>query len=176
MRKHKVITITDEGRDKGKSFLIVEKSAYEAEKWATRALFALSRVGVEVPDGMLQAGGLGVLAVGLEAFKRLPFEDAEPLLDDMMTCVSFAPDPAKVDDRGRPLSRPLMRGDDVSDGDIAEVGTLIRLRGEVLELHLGFSVAAVLSNLAQAAATSTRQNTPTSREPAARSSRRAKRA
>lgn len=172
MRKWKVVAIDGEGRDKGKAFLIVEKSAYDAEKWAARALFALSRVGVEVPDDAIRAGALGVLAIGLEAFKALPFEEAEPLLDEMMTCISFVPDASKIDpETKRPIPRPLMRGDDVNDGDISEVGTLVKLRGEVLELHLGFSIAAVLSNLAAAAATSFRPATPTSPKRARRSSR-----
>lgn len=168
MRKHKVVTIAADGRDAGKSFLLVEKSAYEAEKWATRALLALSQAGVEVPDDAARSGALGILLAGLEAFKALPFDAAEPLLDEMLTCIAFVPDPNKIDPQTeRPIYRALMRGDDFNDGDIAEVATLLKLRSEVLELHLGFSMTAALSNLAAAAGMgSSQQTTPTSPEPA----------
>lgn len=171
MRKHVVIKIEAEGRDQGKSFLIVEKSAYDAERWATRALMALGRSGIDVPQEAMQAGALGLLLVGIEAFKRMPFEDAEPLLDEMLTCIAFVPDPDKIDpNSGRPLSRPLLRGDDFNDGDIADVATLLTLRTEVLQVHLGFSLAATLSNLAAAAQTLNRPATSTSPQPAAPSS------
>lgn len=169
MRKHVVIKIEAEGRDQGKSFLIVEKSAYDAERWATRALMALSRAGVEVGDETIRSGAVGILIAGLEAFKALPFEDAEPLLDEMLSCIAFVPDPDKIDpNSGRPLSRPVLRGDDFNEGDIEDVATLLKLRSEVLELHLGFSIAAALSNLAALAGIGSSQRTsPTSPQPAA---------
>lgn len=165
-RKTKTLTIKAEGRDLGKSFLIVEKSAYDAEKWATRALLALSRAGATVDEDAIASGALGILATGLDAFRVLPFEEAEPLLDEMMGCVHFVPDPARVDEMsGRPVTRPLMRPDEFNDGDIEEVATLIQIREEVLSLHLGFSLAAVLSSMAATLRTS-RQNTSTSPAPA----------
>lgn len=172
MRKHAVVTIEAEGRDKGKTFLVLEKSAYEAEKWATRALLALSRNGVEVPEEAMNAGALGILIAGLAGFKQMRFDDAEPLLDEMLTCISFVPDVSKLDPvNGRPLARPLITGD---DGDIDEVTTLLKLRGEALELHLGFSVNAVLSSLAAAVPNSSQPASSTSRKHAAPRSRAAR--
>lgn len=148
-RKHKTITITAEGRDKGKSFLIVEMSAYSAERWATRALLALSRAGAEVPEDAMQAGALGLVLVGLDALRKLPFDEAEPLLDEMMSCVHFVPDPTKVDPvSGRPFTRALMPSDEWDSGDIEEVATLLQLREEALSLHLGFSLADALKDMA----------------------------
>lgn len=168
MRKHKLVTITAEGRDKGKSFLVVEKSAFETEKWATRALLALSRAGAEISEDAISAGGLGVLIAGMASFQKLHFEDAEPLLDEMMTCVSFVPDANRTDPMtSRPFTRALMMPDSVNDGDIEEIATLLTLRGEALELHLGFSVAAVLSSLATAVVSSSRPDTSMSPKPAA---------
>ncbi|WP_374413291.1 hypothetical protein [Novosphingobium colocasiae] len=162
MRKTKVVTIEAEGRDKGKSFLITEKSAYDAEKWAIRALLALSRAGVEIPDGALQAGALGVLAVGLDAFRQMHFEDAEPLLEEMMACIAFVPDPDMKDQMtGKPMTRALLAPTAANDGDIEEVGTILRLRGEALDLHLGFSLRDVVSNL-QAMLTARASNPPSS--------------
>lgn len=160
MRKSKIVTIEAEGRDKGKSFLIVEKDA-----------LASAMIGVEVPDGALQAGALGLFAIGLEALRKLPFDAAKPLLDEMMTCMSFVPDPKKVDPvTQRPASRQLIMPDDLTDGDIEEVTTLYKLRQEALDLHLGFSVAAILSDLMAAFRNMSQQNTPTSQEAAAQSS------
>lgn len=175
MRKHKIVTITTSGRDYGKAFLILEKSAFETERWATRALLALSRAGADVPDDALHAGALGVLIAGLGGLRKLPFEDAEVLLADMMPCVSFVPDanvkdPANPD---RPMTRPLLLPDERGDGDIEELATLLKLREEVLELHLGFSPAAVLSSLVAAAdPISSQSGSPTSPRPARKSSRR----
>lgn len=164
-RKFKTVTITAEGRDKGKSFLIVEMSAYSAERWATRALLALSRAGAEVPDDALSAGSLGLVLVGLDALRKLPYEEAEPLLDEMLGCVHFVPDLAKVDPMsGRPVTRALMRPDDFNDGDIEEVTTLLQLREEAVSLHLGFSLVAVLQGMA-ATLNSSRQNSSTSPAP-----------
>lgn len=164
-RKFKTVTITAEGRDKGKSFLIVEMSAYDAERWATRALLALSRAGAEVPDDALSAGSLGLVLVGLDALRKLPYEEAEPLLEEMLGCVHFVPDAVKTDPMsGRPATRALMRPDALNDGDIEEVTTLLQLREEAVSLHLGFSLVAVLQGMA-ATLNSSRQNMSTSPAP-----------
>lgn len=163
MRKTKLVTIEAEGRDRGKSFLITEMSAMAAEKWAAKALLALGRAGAEVPDEALEAGMLGILAAGLAAFRKMDFADAEPLLDEMMGCITFVGDPARKDAlTGHPVSRPIAWGDTTQDGDIEEVSTLLTLRGEALEVHTGFSVTAALSNLAAAVQNSSRPATPTS--------------
>jgi hypothetical protein len=169
-RKRHIVQIEAEGRDKGKHFLVTEMSAWDAEKWATKALLALGRSGVDIPDDAIDAGMAGVMAAGLSGFARLPYDDAAPLLDEMMACVAFVPDPSRLDSvTGRPIARALLKGE---DGDIEEVATLVRLRSEVAELHLGFSLAAVLSTLAAHWQTSRQPDTPTSRRRAARPSSR----
>jgi hypothetical protein len=135
-RKEITITIEDGGRDDGKVFFIRELSAMKAERWATRALLALMHAGVEMPDDMTDAGFAGIAAVGVRAFARLDFADAEPLMAEMLTCCQIIPDP----------SRPQVRRALIED-DIEEVSTLFRLRQEVLSLHLGFSLAAFRSTL-----------------------------
>ena len=147
MRKSKTITIDGDKRDAGKTFLITEMSAVAAEKWATQAMLALGKAGIEVPDEAVSAGAAAILSAGLMAFRSISFADAEPLLDEMLGCVSIIPDPTKIDPTtGQPVARPIF------DGDIEEIGTLLKRRGEVIELHLGFSPAAVLSSLGKAAA------------------------
>lgn len=136
-RKTAIITIDSPGRDLGKVFEITEMSATRAEKWATRALLALLKSGIEIPDDIASAGLAGVAAMGIRAFGGLDFADAEPLLQEMLNCVVLIPDP----------SRPQVKRPIRTDDDIEEVATLLRLREEVLSLHLGFSISAYRSRL-----------------------------
>ena len=142
MRNHKLIVIDKEGRDKGKTFKITEMPAMKAEKWATRALLALLHSGIEVPDDAANAGLAGIAAMGIAAFAGLKWQDADPLLEEMMTCVQIIPDASNP-----MVVRPIMEMAD----DIEEVSTLFFLRKEVLELHLGFSIADKLSTSALSA-------------------------
>ena len=150
-RKTKAVTITHEGRDKGKTFLITEMSPVKAEKWATRALIAVARSGsAEMPEGMKEglqeAGFAGIAALGARAITTIAYEDAEPLLDEMMACVHFVPDTSKIDQMTLlPIVRPR------NEDDIEEVHTILLLRSEVIELHMGFSIAAFLSTIGAAA-------------------------
>jgi hypothetical protein len=134
-RKVETITIDTPGRDMGKVFELTEMPATKAEKWAARALLALLRSGIEIPEDVASAGLAGVAAMGLKAFGGISFADAEPLLDEMMGCITVIPDP----------NRPFVKRPIRSDDDIEEVGTLLRLREEVLSLHLGFSISAYRS-------------------------------
>jgi len=129
-RKTKTLVI-DQGddfpRDNGKVFVLTEMPAMQAEKWATRALFALARSGVEIPEGIEGLGWAGVAVVGMRALGGVAFDDVEPLMDEMMGCVQIQPDPRQS------FTRPLIVD------DIEEVPTLLLLRREVFDLHANFS-------------------------------------
>jgi hypothetical protein len=153
-RRTKELTIMAEGRDKDKLFLLTEMPAVQAEKWAGRALLALLKSGVELPDDAAQAGIAGIAAVGLKAFGSINWADAEPLLDEMMTCVQVIPN--KRDKR-------VVRG--LFEEDIEEVTTLFMLRKELLELHLGFSLAAKFSTSPTSAAAIPESSNDTSMSP-----------
>lgn len=143
--KHVVVppsTGERENRDAGKTFLITEMDAIRTEKWAARALLAISAGGVDIPPEVLQLGTGAVVAAGFRALVTMSFVEAEPLLDEMMECVSLVPNPKKPD-----VTRPF------DSEDIEEVTTIWLLRSEVIELHTGFSVAAFLSTLGKAAST-----------------------
>lgn len=143
MRKDKLVIIaTAEGnRDSGKAFRLTEMPATQAEKWAMRALLAITTSGADIPPEVVQMGAPALMAAGFRALLTMAFADAEPLLDEMLSCVRFVPD------RNRPdVERP------VDAEDIEEVSTLMLLRSEVIELHTGFSPAAFLSTLGKAAA------------------------
>jgi hypothetical protein len=143
-RRTAEITITDEGRDKGKVFLITEMPARTAEKWANRVLIALGKgagpaIAREIDEN---AGWAGLVAVGMSTLGALQWEGvAEPLLDEMLACVDIYPTPGN-----KSVKRPLFTGSD----DVEEVRTFITLRKAVLELHMGFPLADLLSKLGRA--------------------------
>jgi hypothetical protein len=160
MRKELFYTITDEGRDKGKMFKITEAPAVQADRWGIRAMLALNKNGVAIPDEIMRMGLIGIIAVGIHKLRGVAWEDLEPLLDDMMGCVMFVPTPAQPN-----IIRKIM------GEDIEEVATLAILRKEVLQLHVGFTPPADQSTSQTSADAEGPQSTmPTSRQPSAPSS------
>lgn len=117
-------------RDDGKVFFLTEMPALQAEKWALRAFLALAKAGVDIPENIENLGFAGMAMVGLASLGGVDFAEAEPLLDELLGCVLFVPDPAKPD---------IRRGDFIQAGDIEEVPTFLLLRKEVFELHSNFS-------------------------------------
>jgi hypothetical protein len=116
------------GRDAGKVFRITEMPAFRAEKWAIKALQALMSTGVELPDDINDAPAANLVRTGLKALAAAPFDVVEPLLDEMLTCIKLIPDPARAN-----VERAVMW-----DIDVEEAQTIIMLRKEVLDIHLGF--------------------------------------
>ena len=127
MRKELDVTITAEGRDKGKTFHIKEMSAWAAERWAQRAFFAVMNSGVDIDENLSRAGMAGIAVAGLKAFGSLPWEKAQPLLDELLTCVTYRMDPTPTG-----IRQIIME-------DVEEPGTLVQLRAEALNLHINFS-------------------------------------
>lgn len=163
-RKTAEVTISEEGRDTGKIFLLTEMPASQAEKWATRAFLALARAGVEVPDDIAQAGMAGLAMMGFKMLGGISFADAEPLMDEMFRCIQIKPD------RSNPA---VIRG--LIEDDIEEVRTRFNLRMEVLALHMGFSSAAdLLSSLREKEPSVDSKTTGTSPRSSAPSSQAAK--
>lgn len=126
-RKTLTYTVTDEGRDKGKLFILTEMPASQAERWALRALSALAASGIEIPDDIASAGLAGVARLGVQAFGGLPWEKAEPLIEEMFKCITIQPDPSKPS-----ITRVLI------EDDIEEVTTRLKLRIELFKLHMSF--------------------------------------
>jgi len=124
-----------EGRDNGKLFTITEMPASQAEKWAFRAISALAKAGVNVPDHVSRMGLPGLTALGVSAICALPFSEAEPLMDEMFACIRIQPDADHPE-----MTRPLI------ESDIEEVATRVKLRKDWLTLHTGFSFPADSSN------------------------------
>lgn len=129
-RKVKTFTVSADGRDKGKVFILTEMSATHAERWAVRAFLGLAKHGIDIPEGMQRLGMVGIATYGIGLLGQLPFEDAVVLMDDMFTCVKIQPgtDPNVV--------RELV------EDDIEEVATRMELRKEVFSLHVDFTKGA----------------------------------
>ncbi len=126
-RKTTNYTVTDDGRDKGKVFVLTEMPASRAESWAMRALLALMESGVELPDGFERMGMAAMAEIGIRALSGLRWEVAEPLLDEMLSCVMIMPDPHKPH-----VIRNLI------EEDIEEIMTRIKIRAEIWKLHTDF--------------------------------------
>ena len=88
-RKTRSYTVTDEGRDKGKIFILTEMPALRAEAWAARALLALIAGNVQIPQGFERTGFAGLAQLGIRSLSGLKWEAAEPLLSEMLTCVQI---------------------------------------------------------------------------------------
>jgi hypothetical protein len=148
MRRTKTVTIPGKhsetlgNRDNGKTFLINEMSAAQAEAWGLNALTLVAQSGINLPEGISSYGMAGMALLGLDSLMKVDFVRAKPLLDEMMGCVQFVPDPAK------PIPRQI---DEASGTDIEEVSTRLLLRDEVFELHTGFSAAAAVRGILEAA-------------------------
>lgn len=140
-RKTKTVIITRDGRDKGKQFELTEMPAARAEKWAARFLFAVGK-GVQIDDDIASRGIAGVAEIGLNVLSSINPDEAMTLLDEMIACAQFVPDPEHPH-----VTHPI--GED----DIDEVTTLAYLRAEIFELHTGFSFADMVSKGKAMAAT-----------------------
>ena len=123
-------TVTDEGRDRGKTFVLTELPSSKGEAWALQALLALMAGGVDIPEGYENLGMAGIAQLGIKALTGLRWEVAEPLLAQMWECITIMPDKTKPN-----IIRPLL------DQDIEEIMTRVKLRAEVWKLHTGFSLA-----------------------------------
>lgn len=148
MARHtKTVTITNEGRDYGKTFVITEMSAWQAERWAYRTLLALSRGGFELPPGIFEAGMAGLaslvpylLVIGFRSLHGARWEEIEALLDEMMDCVQYKPDNPTL------MPQPLRKD---ATSQIEEIRTRVELRKEVLMLHVDPFVLAAFQTSAQ---------------------------
>lgn len=126
MRKEIDVTVTADGRDKGKTFVIKEMDAVSADEWATRALFTLAKSGANIPPELMSGGMASFAAMsglGIQALLFVPYDEAKPLLASLIKCASI---------KEASATRAL------TPDDIEEIATFALLRGEALKLHVGF--------------------------------------
>lgn len=127
MRKTATYVVQDEGRDKGKTFVITEMSAAKTERWAMRAFTVLMRHNVDVGEVRANGGIEEIARAGFGALTTLKFDEVEDLLDEMFDCVVIVPDPKKPE-----ITRPII------EDDIEEVLTRLKIREAVFKLHTDF--------------------------------------
>lgn len=140
-RKTLYFKVKDEGRDQGKTYLLTEMAASQAEMWAARAFLAMANAGLEIPQEVMDSGMGGLASLGVSLLGKLPFEEARPLMDEMFICVRFIPDESKSE-----FSRALV------ESDIEEIKTRLKIRVELLKLHSDFFQAVAPSTSASAPA------------------------
>lgn len=129
-RKTTRITIAEEGRDKGKSFVLTELPADQAERWFIRAMLCMVQSGADISPEVIQGGAASFAALGLQALGGVAWGSLEPLLDEMWECVSYQHAP----------NIPLQSISPGINSQIEEVATRFALRVAVLELHTGFFI------------------------------------
>lgn len=124
------------GRDAGKTFVITEMPAARAEKWAWRLILALKGTSAQIPESLAELGMVAVAIRGVNSFlaSDVDFGKLEPLLDEMLGCISVVRDP----------SAPHVVTALIPDADIMEIKTIGWLRSEVLRLHTNFSIVEAL--------------------------------
>lgn len=152
-RQIRTVTITAEGRDRGKAFVLNEMSADQGEWWAIRALSVLGNAGVDLPKNALEAGMSGLahveatsgavkalFVVGLRMLPGVDIHALRPLLDEMNTCIQYQPPGGGPG--GRFPAQAIISGPMCQ---IEEIKTFLQLRADLIELHLGFSLAGAVS-------------------------------
>jgi hypothetical protein len=142
-------------RDEGKHFRITEWPAATAEGWGIRVMLAYNRSGGAIPLDVQGIGMEGIAILGINTFLRGNVESDEivPLLNRLFECVKVVRDPRFPD-----------VATDFHDDDTEEVATRLWLRGEVLSLHINFSVKDALVSLIRMITTKSPESsaTPTS--------------
>lgn len=124
------INIKADGRDQGKVFLITEMPARPFERWALKALLAMGKAGMDIPDNIKELGPMALVSLGLQALLKIDFQTADELMDEMFGCIQYAWNPADPS-----ATRPLI------ETDIEEVTTRLKLRADWWTLMTGFQIA-----------------------------------
>lgn len=134
-RKIERLTITSEGRDKGKTFLLTEMPADQGERIANRIVFALLNTGAAIPEEALGAGWAALAAVGIQAIGMLKADDVQAVLDDVWPlCVRYSPPNEKL------MPQEIIPG---INSQIEEVKTRYEIHMALWKLHTGFSMPVV---------------------------------
>lgn len=128
------VTIEQEGRDKGKVFVLTEMPATVGEKWAMQLMYLIAQAGVAaaLTSEAMAAGMSGLAAMLPEAQGAMALTLARALgdvtLESWWDCVRYQHAP------NQPL-QPINQG---AACQIEEIATITQLRMEVVKLHTDF--------------------------------------
>lgn len=126
--KEVTIAAAEDNRDSGKKFLLTEMPALKAEKWARHAASAVNRSDLDVREEIKQLGMLGFYLAGFQALAGGDVDQVDVLMDQMLPQIQI-------------IEPKVTRALTPDGGDIEEITTIILLRKELLELHMGFTFA-----------------------------------
>lgn len=124
-------------RDNGKVFVLTEMDAYTGQRWATKALSALLRVGAGVSREEAASGMAGLASIGPGSILLLPSEVLEPLKDEMLL-------QAQYEHKAGQPPQAIVIGPTCC---VEEIPTFTHILLALVELHVGFSLAALSSIL-----------------------------
>lgn len=127
-RKQVTFIVEDEGRDKGKEFLITEMSAWDAEELAEEIYRAMGQGEFNsLPSDVVAMGVAGLATVGMSVLSAAPAHVSRPIADKLLSTVDII-----ISHGGKENQRK------VKPIDFEEVATIRTLKDKVFELNFGF--------------------------------------
>lgn len=128
-RKEISFIVEEEGRDKGKEFLITEMSAWDADTLAQDIFRAMGDSGFsEIPADVIAMGCAGLATVGLSVISASSPDVARQLRDRLMSTVDIV-----ITNEGTRQQRKVK-----GELDFEEVSTIRKLLDKVFQVNFDF--------------------------------------
>ncbi|HEN3563961.1 TPA: hypothetical protein U5E20_003558 [Yersinia enterocolitica] len=127
-RKQITYIVEDEGRDKGKEFIITEMSAWDAEELSEEIYRAMGHGEFNsLPADVVSMGVAGLATVGVSVLAAAPASVSRPISDRILSTVEIV-----VTNKGKDITRAI------KPIDFEEISTIRTLKDKVFELNFGF--------------------------------------
>ncbi|EKN3386119.1 hypothetical protein ACPSVR_004278 [Yersinia enterocolitica] len=127
-RKQITYTVEDEGRDKGKEFIITEMSAWDAEELSEEIYRAMGHGEFNsLPADVVAMGVAGLATVGISVLAAAPASVSRPISDRILSTVEIV-----ITNEGKDINRAI------KPLDFEEISTIRTLKDKVFELNFGF--------------------------------------
>ncbi|EMW3576444.1 hypothetical protein AAEY45_004130 [Yersinia enterocolitica] len=127
-RKQITYTVEDEGRDKGKEFIITEMSAWDAEELSEEIYRAMGHGEFNsLPADVVSMGVAGLATVGVSVLAAAPASVSRPISDRILSTVEIV-----MTNEGKDITRSI------KPIDFEEISTIRTLKDKVFELNFGF--------------------------------------
>lgn len=127
-RKQITYTVEDEGRDKGKEFIITEMSAWDAEELSEEIYRAMGLGEFNsLPADVVAMGVAGLATAGVSVLAAAPASVSRPISDRILSTVEIV-----ITNEGKDITRSI------KPIDFEEISTIRTLKDKVFELNFGF--------------------------------------
>ncbi|EOI7432027.1 hypothetical protein OZ691_000330 [Yersinia enterocolitica] len=127
-RKQITYIVEDEGRDKGKEFIITEMSAWDAEELSEEIYRAMGHGEFNsLPADVVAMGVAGLATVGVSVLAAAPASVSRPISDRILSTVEIV-----ITNEGKDITRSI------KPIDFEEISTIRTLKDKVFELNFGF--------------------------------------